>query len=137
MATKPLSQLSPAYRKRIEAALAKGKSRQAARGHKVKEHVIRKQKSIEATGLTPSQRDAIRKFSVTQAKRGGTDTITTFEDLMRFTNRDYSRFSEIKTLQRKFQKSGKGTIGRARFDSEIEKILRTKDKSNEYWFYYN
>lgn len=39
--TRPLESLSPAYRRRIERGLARGMTRQAARGKPPREHVIR------------------------------------------------------------------------------------------------
>lgn len=62
MAKKPLEQLSPAYRKRIENALAKGKTRQQARGHKAGESKIRREKELSRYGLTNSQTAQIKKF---------------------------------------------------------------------------
>lgn len=62
MAKKPFEQLSPAYRKRIENALAKGKTRQQARGHKQHEHIERKQKEVSRYGLTSSEKSNITKF---------------------------------------------------------------------------
>jgi hypothetical protein len=66
MATKPRSQWSPAYRARIERAEKRGLSRQQARGHVVKEHVIRKQKekAKEAAkeGLLTTHKESIRRY---------------------------------------------------------------------------
>lgn len=70
---RPLEELSPAYRKRIERGLAKGKGRQAARGHKLKEHVQRKEREIKGAqtlgDLTSSQRSQVRKFIRQQIAR--------------------------------------------------------------------
>ena len=62
MATKPIDQLSPAYRRRIERAMARGKTRQAARGHKVREHVERRQRERERYGLRLDQRQVIERW---------------------------------------------------------------------------
>lgn len=67
MAT-PLDQLSPAYRKRVERAMAKAEregrafNRQAARGHKAREHVERRDKEIETYGLSRAEQLIIRAF---------------------------------------------------------------------------
>lgn len=55
MAGKPRSEWSDTYRRRVERAEAAGKSRQAARGHKAKEHVTRAARNrlrAENLGLT-------------------------------------------------------------------------------------
>jgi hypothetical protein len=62
---KPRKQWSAAYRKRIEHAEAKGLSRQAARGHRAKEHVTRK----EMFGLSAAQSSAVGRFARAQARR--------------------------------------------------------------------
>lgn len=69
MARKPRSQWSPDYRRRVERAEALGLSRQAARGHRPREHVSRK----AGRGLPGSQSAAIDKFARQQAKRAGGD----------------------------------------------------------------
>jgi hypothetical protein len=68
-APRPLSELSPAYRRRIERGLAKGKTRQGARGKKAGEHIIRKRKETALGGLPSSQRRAVEKFVRAQAER--------------------------------------------------------------------
>lgn len=62
MARKPLDQLSPAYRKRIISAERKGKSRQQARGHKPKEHIIRAERARAAHKLTEPERAVVRRW---------------------------------------------------------------------------
>ena len=63
MARKPPDQLSAAYRRRIERAEARGVSRQAARGHKPREHVARAAwERAEGGGLTRRERQSIRDF---------------------------------------------------------------------------
>lgn len=53
---------SPAYEKRLIRAARKGKTRQAARGHKPKEHIERKEREILARGITRDQERTIRNF---------------------------------------------------------------------------
>lgn len=62
MARKPLDSLSPAYRKRIERAEAEGFTRQAARGHKAREHVYRREREKRELGITRAENDVIRKW---------------------------------------------------------------------------
>lgn len=62
MARKPLDQLSPRYRARVERALAKGKTRQEARGHKAREHVERARKEVERRGITNANLARVRRW---------------------------------------------------------------------------
>jgi hypothetical protein len=95
---KPRSQWSPAYRKRIERAEAKGLSRQAARGHRGgREHVSRK----AGFGLTPAQSAAITKFAKAQAAkdRNGPDPIAAANALKAWAReKGFARFLELKNL---------------------------------------
>lgn len=50
------------YQKRIAKALAAGKTKQAGRGHKVKEHIIRKEREREEAGVSSSELRSIRSF---------------------------------------------------------------------------
>jgi len=69
MARKPVSELSPAYARRLARAEAAGKSRQAARGHKAGEHIVRRLGGAKA--LTAHQRqDAERLAAAIRGKRG-------------------------------------------------------------------
>ena len=74
MAKKPKSELSEAYRRRIERAEAKGLSRQAARGHKAGEHITRKEHRLKpqqtASGqLTGTQKGQLTRYAKEQARR--------------------------------------------------------------------
>lgn len=69
MARKPVSELSPAYARRLARAEAQGKSRQQARGHRQGEHIIRHMGGAKA--LSPVQkRDAERLAAAVKGKRG-------------------------------------------------------------------
>ena len=137
MANRPLDTLTPAYRKRIERALAQGKTRQSARGHKAKEHVERKQREIKEGKFTSHQRQEITKFSKEQAKRSGVDWQTTREDLEKFIKGDYKHFKELKEQRNKLVKSYKHNheAGRKEFDALYKSM--TVPQQNEYWFYYH
>jgi hypothetical protein len=103
MATKPRSEWTAAYRRRVERAEAAGKTRQAARGHVVREHVRRKEveQARVASGAvktTSAQRQAIRRFARQQAaKVTGGDPEAITRSLVRFVDkRDYSAFLAVR-----------------------------------------
>jgi hypothetical protein len=110
MAKKPRKQWSKAYAKRIARAEAKGLSRQAARGHKAREHVSRK----EAKGLTPSQSAAVDKFARKQAKRTkGADPDAAASVLKQWArDKGYERFRELRdnVKQREGEKRQRETV---------------------------
>lgn len=58
------------YARRVKSALAKGKTRQQARGHQAKEHVIRREREIEEGKVTWAQRKAIEKFHASFDPKG-------------------------------------------------------------------
>jgi len=99
MPTKPLDQLSPAYRARLERNLAKGKTRQQARGHKEKEHVERNIKEKAKTGLTSSQKQAIKKFSQKQALRSNKTAAEIQKTITRLVRDEYWKFTAIQKVQ--------------------------------------
>ena len=72
MARKPLDQLSPKYRQRIERALAAGKTRQAARGHRPAEHIERAARERAARnerhGLTRREREVVSRWAEARAR---------------------------------------------------------------------
>jgi hypothetical protein len=105
MAKKSRSEWSEAYRRRVERAEAAGKSRQAARGHKSREHVARKERELkqrEYLGLpTTSERAVIRKFAHQQAKRTGDDPTALGDRMIEYaTTRGVDRFKTEMARQR-------------------------------------
>ena len=59
----PQKPLSPSYARRIERALAKGKTLQQARGHRAQEHILRREREkIQFGGLTGDQIRQIRRW---------------------------------------------------------------------------
>lgn len=61
MATKRKRDYKAEYARRIAKAMAAGKTRQQARGHKPKEHVVRARKSQAKYGASPSTMTRLRK----------------------------------------------------------------------------
>lgn len=69
MARKAAADLSPAYAARLARAEARGLSRQAARGHRAGEHVIRRMGGAKALTAT-QRRDAEKLAAAVKGKRG-------------------------------------------------------------------
>lgn len=90
MARKPASELSPAYARRLARAEAQGKSRQAARGHRSGEHIVRKlggAKSLNAV----QRRDAELLAAAVKGKRGAARTAAAAEAGRLARNRERAR----------------------------------------------
>lgn len=88
--------LSPAYAARLARGEAAGKSPQASRGHKPREHVERKAKEIARGGLTTSQKQAVKRFAEKQAERRGKPwDIAAFQDTVR--RKGWDAFVELRT----------------------------------------
>lgn len=106
MARKPRSQWSPEYRRRVEAAEAKGKAGPAVRGHKPREHVERRAKErAKLGGLDAYQRGKVDEFAAKQARRMGRDPDVIKVKLRAWAARKgYDRFNEYKAEVRRLGK---------------------------------
>ena len=74
---------SPSYEKRLIIAARKGKTRQQARGHKPKEHIIRKEREkIRLGGLTAEQIKLIIRWHSEKYNLNGYREVPTEEQLI-------------------------------------------------------
>jgi hypothetical protein len=154
MATKPLDQLSPAYRKRIQTALAKGKTRQAARGHKAHEHIERAQKNVTRHQLTSYQRQTMRKYARQQAAReDGSDWVDYYEDMVEWVNGDFEKFKSAKgirdklvsTYQVEYKKKRRRLKGTRSITEAVQqtspslfvKMYTEIPPPSDFWFFYH
>lgn len=150
MARKPRSEWSPSYRRRIERAEARGLSRQAARGHKPREHVARRereQREAAALGkLTSPQRAAIRRFAAKQAKRGGEDVAASKQKMVGWATRvGYDRFLALRDQVAAASAQYRGQRSRGAYESAGEGVLdywiddldTPDDPAEAFWFYYH
>jgi hypothetical protein len=98
MASKPRSEWSAAYRKRIESGERRGMSRQAARGKPPSEHVQRAAREVRKYGLEPWQRNALDKFARKHAYMAGSGDPDAAVRALREWAREqgYERFRELK-----------------------------------------
>jgi hypothetical protein len=116
---KPLSELSPAYRARIERGLAAGKTRQQSRGKKSGEHIERKSREVAKSGLTSSQKQTIKKYVTAQIERyertknkgdKSKDFTETYKNALKLYANNYEAFQVLQKvhLQNLRYKSRKG-----------------------------
>jgi len=86
------------YQRRIAKALAAGKTRQAARGHKPKEHIIRREREVAEAGVSASQLRSIRSF-LARFNPIGFKEMPDKETLVEFVQeRDYAAFQQYRKI---------------------------------------
>lgn len=104
---KPLSQLSPTYRRRVLRGLAAGKTKGQARGHTPRpggtEYQRRKSRILADTGLTPHQYTEVRRLAA--------NSNTDWDDVQLAINRGMSPADIRETLRRKIEAQAARAIG--------------------------
>lgn len=135
MARKPRSEWSPAYRRRIEAAEARGLSRSQARGHKESseyQHRLEKEREehgYAAVDLRIYERWAERHPAIADPEE--------FADWMAFKGRDFfNRYRAVQTrLSREYHANKSGWKTR---EGYIEEIMYEEDLLDipESWLFY-
>lgn len=86
------------YAQRVASGIARGKSKQQARGKPVREHVERAKREVEAKGITDAQLKAIRSFLSRFNPKEYKD-IPTEDDLVEFVQGEgYPRFQLYRTV---------------------------------------
>lgn len=143
MAHKPLDQLSPAYRKRIERALAKGKSRQQARGHKAQEHIARREKEREALGITGSELRTIRawwrrNFQIGRIESGWPDEDTLVEYARESGYQSFKTYRQVwDEARRKYLRELKNGTYKTRGLGHLTDLQSQTDAPGIEWLYYH
>lgn len=136
MATKPRSEWSEAYRRRVERAEAAGKTRQAARGHRAAEHRTRKARGA----LTTVQKERVKRFARSQAERAGVD-YSEFRDTMLRHAEAYGmpRFDAIMNKQRQLLQNYKKHPKRQQYnEDEMSDLIGMFDEADDpRWLYYH
>lgn len=126
MARKPLDQLSPAYRRRVEKAEAQGKSRQQARGHKQAEHKSRALHNRERGELTSAERQEVRRFANKQAARASKDAGPIYEKMVAYIKRLRGGMGpfraikdEVKRLEREYKRAKYVKVGKNKWVKRV------------------
>ncbi len=136
MATKPRNEWSAAYRRRVERAEAAGKTRQAARGHRAAEHRTRRPRGA----LTTQQKDRVKRFARSQAKRAGVDYSEFRATMLRHAEAyGMPRFEAIMNKQRQMLGNYKKHPKRQQYnEDEMSDLIGMFDEADDpRWLYYH
>lgn len=129
--------LSPAYAKRIASAMARGKTRQQARGHRPGEAAARREREREEFGLSGSEIRSIRSWVgrypnesrevediIDQARESGYEWFKNYRDVWNRARRQYLREQAAGT----YASRGLGYL---------EMLTAEADASDISWLYYH
>ena len=143
MARKDPSQWTEAYRKRIERALAQGKSKQAARGHKAKEHVTRAERKRAAGKITEREKAIIRRWAKNVHRRmpGFERSRFSVRDIYNLaykdgTLRDWRKFEKVHARLKELEKAGRKK-GREREPLRWLEDIAYDLNVESFWLYYH
>lgn len=133
--------LSDSYKRRIAKALEKGKTLQAARGHKPREHVERKAREIEQLGLT---RDQLRRVDEWATRRlfEIRDTLTTPAEVVEWAQANgFDAFTQYRVTWEKARKlylkeNRNGTYA-SRGMAYLNDLTSTAGVDDISWLYYH
>ncbi len=144
MARKPTDQLSPPYRRRIENAEKKGRTRQSARGHKPREHVARKKREIEENQISSQQERTIVGWYARTYNPAGYpgDARADLDNVLEFTRENgYERFVQWRKIwdaaRRTYLRELEDGSYASRGEPYLIWLAGEADQSELSWLYYH
>jgi hypothetical protein len=104
------------YARRVAKGQAAGRTRQAARGHKPKEHVVRAERERRERGITSYEETRIRKWG---EKRAAKNKDLRVQDLVDWSSaHGYRAFKALKRQQEAAHRQYKVDVKRSRYKSQ-------------------
>lgn len=131
------------YAKRVATGIAKGKTKQQARGHKVREHIERKEKErIKLGGLTASEIKTIIRWHSNVFNPNLYREVPTEEELIEWSQeKGYSRFQQYRKTWDAARRQYKNEIADGTWESRGLKYLHhltgMAKAPDEQWLYYH
>jgi len=131
------------YARRIAKAEAAGKTRQQARGHVEREHVVRAEREREAEGISGSERRNIGNWHNRWERRyGNVPGWSTLEELLDWVREhDYSQFQmyrdEWNAVRRQYVREAKTGTYETRGTGFLEQLVTQWDLPEMTWAYYH
>lgn len=137
MASRPLDQLSPAYRRRIERAMAQGKTRQESRGHRPGEARERAERERAEEGISSNERRSIEAFA-SRAENQHIDE----EDLLDYARSNgYAKFQQYRAtlaaLRLSYRQESHGDKYASRGTEFLDDMGDDLDLPDTTWLYYH
>lgn len=132
------------YAKRVAKGIAGGKTKQQARGHKVKEHIERAEKEKAKQGVTGSQIRSIRSF-LKRFNPHGFKGVPTEEDLISLVqSQEYKTFQQYRKVwdaaRKKYlceKKAGTYIEQDWGYLVDLTTYATVRPKGEEQWLYYH
>lgn len=132
-----MDSLSPAYRRRLERAQARGLSRQEARGHRPGEYRRRAERELEEEGITGDQARSIRAW----VARLNNSDIDADDVVERAKERGYQWFQSYRDLLNEARRRYRAQIAGGTYidggEEWLDALADLADVDDTSWVYYH